>query len=143
MRKPAFCICEHKVQISCAVTAQLISAFVFAIRIVQSLYYLKSTFQASSHILWLYSPVCVGPGRKPRRPVSHNEAQIQFPHRALGFSQAWRDIRLHTRTQGYKNIKSTKLRLKFKLRIHIEIAKINEIFKFKSPKPVIYLANKC
>ena len=26
-------------------------------------------FQASSHLLWLYSPVCVGPGRKPLRPV--------------------------------------------------------------------------
>ena len=52
-----------------AVTAQLISAFVFAIRIVQSLYYLNPKFQASSHLLWLYSPVCVGPGRKPRRPV--------------------------------------------------------------------------
>ena len=23
----------------------------------------------SSHPLWLYRPVCVGPGRKPRRPV--------------------------------------------------------------------------
>ena len=45
------------------------SAFVFAIRIVQSLYYLNPKFQASSHLLWLYSLVCVGPGRKPRRPV--------------------------------------------------------------------------
>ena len=26
-------------------------------------------FQASSLLLRLYSPVCVGPGRKPRRPV--------------------------------------------------------------------------
>ena len=46
MRKPAFCICENKdadqLRSYCAadpVTAQLISAFVFAIRIVQSLYY--------------------------------------------------------------------------------------------------------
>ena len=35
--------------------------------------YIDSTiplqFQASSHLLWLYSLVCVGPGRKPRRPV--------------------------------------------------------------------------
>ena len=65
MRKPAFCICEKKTQISFAVTAKLISAFVFAIRIVQSLYYLNPKFQASSHLLWLYSPVCVGPGQKP------------------------------------------------------------------------------
>ena len=33
--------------------AQLISAFVFAIRIVQSLYYLNPKFQVSSHFLWL------------------------------------------------------------------------------------------
>ena len=50
-------------------TAQLISAFVFAIRIVHSFYYLNSKYQASSLLLWLYSPVCVGPGRNPRRPV--------------------------------------------------------------------------
>ena len=55
-------------QISCTVSAQLISAFVFAIRIVQSIYNLIPKFQASSHLLWLYSLVCVGPGRKPRRP---------------------------------------------------------------------------
>ena len=56
-------------QISFAVTAKLISAFVFATRIVQSLYFLNTKFNASRHFLWLYSLVCVGPGRKPRRPV--------------------------------------------------------------------------
>ena len=60
---------KTKTQISFAVTAKLISAFVFATRIVQSLYFLNLKFQASSHFLWLYSPVCVGPGRKHRRPV--------------------------------------------------------------------------
>ena len=60
---------KTKTQISCAVTAQLISAFVFAILIAQSLYYLNPKFQASSHLLLPYSPVFVGPGRKPRRPV--------------------------------------------------------------------------
>ena len=70
MRKPAFCICEKtKTQISLAVTAKLISAFVFAIQIVKSLFYLNPKFLASSHLLWLYCPVCVGPGRKPRRQV--------------------------------------------------------------------------
>ena len=48
---------------------RLISAFVFATRIVQFLYFLNLKFQASSHLLWLYSPVCVGSGGKPRRPV--------------------------------------------------------------------------
>ena len=60
---------KRRTQISCAVTAQLISAFDFAVRIVQSLYYLNPKFQASSHLMWLYSSVCVGPGGKLRRPV--------------------------------------------------------------------------
>ena len=46
-------------------SAKLISAFVFAILIVQFLYYLNPKFPASSHLLWRYSLVCVGPGRKP------------------------------------------------------------------------------
>ena len=74
MRKPDICICENKDADQLrgnreAVTAKLISAFVFATQIVQSLYFLSPKIQASSHLLWLYSPVCVGPGRKPRRPV--------------------------------------------------------------------------
>ena len=36
--------------------------------IVQSLFFLNPKFQASSSFLSLYRPVCVGPGRKPRRP---------------------------------------------------------------------------
>ena len=64
-----FAYAKTKTQISFAVTAKLISAFVFAIQIVQSLYYLNPKFQASNYLLWLYSPVCVGPGRNPRRPV--------------------------------------------------------------------------
>ena len=60
---------KTKTQISFAVTAKLISAFVFATRIVQSLYLLNPKFHASRNLLWLYSPVYVGPGWKPRRPV--------------------------------------------------------------------------
>ena len=52
MRKPSFCICENK--------AKLISAFVFATRKVYPLYFLNLKFQASSHPLWLYGPICVG-----------------------------------------------------------------------------------
>ena len=67
VRKPAFFAYakKTKTQISFAVTAKLISAFVSATWIVQSLLYLNPKFQASSHLLWLFSPVCVGPGRKP------------------------------------------------------------------------------
>ena len=53
-----------------------ISAFVFATLIVQSLYFLNSKFQASSYILWLYSPVCVRPGRKLERWFSHDAALL-------------------------------------------------------------------
>ena len=77
MRKPVFCICENK-------DADQLrgNILVFAIRIVQSLYYLNPKFQASSHLLWLYSLVCVGPGQRPRRPVfsqrgSYVNASIQ------------------------------------------------------------------
>ena len=69
VRKPFFCICENKDADQLRGTAKLISAFVFATWIVQFLFYLNPKIQASSHLLWLYSPVCVGPGQKPGRPV--------------------------------------------------------------------------
>ena len=65
-------------------TAKLISAFVFATRIVQSLYYLNPKFQASSHLLWLYRPDCVRPGRKPQRPVFSERGSYKTRH-MLGF----------------------------------------------------------
>ena len=48
MGKPTNCVGKNKAQISLAVTVKLISAFVFATRIVQSLLYLTPKFQASS-----------------------------------------------------------------------------------------------
>ena len=91
-----FSYAKTKRQISCAVTAQLISAFVFAIQIVQFLYYLNPKFQASSHLLWLYSPVCVRPGRKPRRPVFSQQGSytcwhyfcLLYDSHFVGFSHA-------------------------------------------------------
>ena len=41
-------------------------------------------FQTSSRLLWLYSPVCVGPGRKTEYRFSHDSTQIilhKFPKR--------------------------------------------------------------
>ena len=38
---------------------------------------------------------------------------------------------------------STQLSMKFQLLLGVEIAKIIGIFRFESPKPVIYPANKC
>ena len=60
-----------------AVTANLISAFVFATRIIQFLYFLNPKFQASSLSLCLYSSVCVGPFRNQMFWFSHAQAQIQ------------------------------------------------------------------
>ena len=66
MRKPTTCICENKSEHQlCCVVAQLISAFVFATRIVPFLCYLGIylKFQAS-RMLFCDRPVCVGPGWK-------------------------------------------------------------------------------
>ena len=72
MRKPAFLHMRKQTHISFTVTAKLISAFVFATRILQSLYFLNPKFQASIH-LWLY--------RNPEDRFSHNEAHITSkPH---------------------------------------------------------------
>ena len=59
-------------------TAMLISAFVFATRIVQLLYFLNPKFPASSHLLCLYRPVCGGPVRKPHCWFSQEAAQISM-----------------------------------------------------------------
>ena len=80
MRKPAFCICEDADQLRGNREADQRLCFhytdstipllpIYATQIVQSLYFLYTKFQASSHLVWLYSLVCVGPGWKPRRLV--------------------------------------------------------------------------
>ena len=52
VRTQNFAYAKTKMQISCAVTAQLmISAFVFATQIIQSLVFLYPKFQASSPLL--------------------------------------------------------------------------------------------
>ena len=85
MRKQAFCICENKDADQLRDNHKLISAFVFATRIVQSLYFLNQKFQASSHLLWLYSLVCVGPGRKPRRPVFSQRGSYNYVGHFMGY----------------------------------------------------------
>ena len=64
MRKPTFCICLNKGADQLRTTAKLISTFVFATSIVQFLFYLYPKFQASSLLIRLYRPVCVGHDRK-------------------------------------------------------------------------------
>ena len=65
-RKPTFCIC----------TAKLISAFIFATWIVQFLNFLNPKFPTSSHVLCLYSSVCVGPVQTPYCRFSYDADHI-------------------------------------------------------------------
>ena len=66
MIKPAFCICENKdADQLCGKPAADQRLCFCNVEIVQSLYFLNLKFQASTHLLWLYNPVCVKPGRKP------------------------------------------------------------------------------
>ena len=57
MRKPDYA--KTKAQISFTVTVKLISAFVFATRIVQFFFFLNPKFQDSSLLLSLYRPICI------------------------------------------------------------------------------------
>ena len=80
MRKPAFCICENKdadqLRGNCEADQRLCFRYTDSTIPLVS----KSEIEASSHPLLLYSPVCVGPGRKPLRPFSQNEAQLEAYH---------------------------------------------------------------
>ena len=93
---------KTKAQISFAVTAKLISAFVFDTRIVQFLYFINPKFQASSLLLCLYRSGCVRPVRKTRW-FSHEAAQIilaliitlYFPYKNFYYS-AMSEENVHT-----------------------------------------------
>ena len=67
MRKPAFCICENKDADQLRGNREADQRLCF--RYTDSTIPLHPKFQAASHLIWLYSQACVGPGRKPRRPV--------------------------------------------------------------------------
>ena len=89
MRKLILPVRKTKIQISCAVTAQLISAFVFATHKVQSLFFLNLEFQACSILLLLHRPVCVRTGRKPQKPVflCHGSDILYLSDIGLGVEQ--------------------------------------------------------
>ena len=73
MSKPTFSICKDK---DADQLRGNLSAFVFATRIVQALFFLSPEFQVSSHLLRLCSLVCVGPGQKAERWFSHDAAHF-------------------------------------------------------------------
>ena len=76
MRKPTFCIWENKDADQFRGNCEADQQLGFATWIVQFLYFRNPKFQASSHLLKLYSLVCVGPGEKPERLFSHDAAHI-------------------------------------------------------------------
>ena len=78
MRKPVSVINENKNADQLRGNRELISAFVFSTQIIQSPYFLNPRLQASSHLLWLYSLICIGPGRKTRRPVFSQRGSINI-----------------------------------------------------------------
>ena len=69
MRIPAFCICENKDADQLRGDREADQRLWFRYTDSATLFYLNPKFQASSHLVWLYSLVCAGPGRIPRRPV--------------------------------------------------------------------------
>ena len=81
MRKPFFfffCICENK-------DADQRLCFRYIDSTIPLL--TKSEVQATSHLLWLYSPVCVGPGKKPRRPVfSQRGSYYKYKHNLISLA---------------------------------------------------------
>ena len=76
MIKPALCICINKGtdQLCGIPTADQCLCFCYTDSTIP--FFLNPNFQAPCHPLWLYSPVCVGRGRKPLRQVSRDVAQI-------------------------------------------------------------------
>ena len=78
MGKPTICIGENKGADQLRGNRELITAIVFATRIVLFLFYLNPKFQDSSSFLCLYRLVCVGPVRKPHCWFSHEAAQFIF-----------------------------------------------------------------
>ena len=120
-----FASAKSKAQISCAVTAQLISAFVCPTRMVQFLFYLYPKLQDSSSLLWQNRPVYVGAGRKPGRLFfSHRGSCIGGWHQNFYMS---RDARkpvfgFPTRSDTNRPVQSQKQARSLKFCKWIEVA---------------------
>ena len=76
MRKPAFNICENKDADQLRGNREADQRLCFRYTDRTSPLLLNTKFQASSHLLRLYSPVCVG---NPEDRFSHNEAHLIEP----------------------------------------------------------------
>ena len=88
MRKPAFCICENKDADQLRGSREADQRLCF--RYKDSTIPLLPTYEASNHLVWSCSPVCVGPGRKPQRPVFSQRGSMIYVVNNKGTDQtAW------------------------------------------------------
>ena len=85
VRKPDFCLCENKgadqLRGNREADQRLCFRYtdsIFPLLLISEIFFLYPKFQASSLLLRLYSPVCVGPGRKSRRPVFSRRGSSHF-----------------------------------------------------------------
>ena len=118
MRKPDFCPGKNKgadhLHSYCEADQHLCFRYT-----VQFLYFLNSKFPVSSHLLCLYSSLCVGPGRKPGRLV--------FSCRGSKYAQV-REIRHKNRELlGKVNRKCEK-------QMPVYIQEVLDIQKYSQPK---------
>ena len=74
MGKPTICICQNKGADQLRVNGEADQRLCF--RYSDSTIPLLSKFPVSSHLLCLYSPICVGPVRKPHCWFSHEAAHL-------------------------------------------------------------------
>ena len=77
MRNPAFRICKNKdadqLRGNREADQRLCFRYTDSTIPLLNKFKINSKFQASNHLLWLYSPVCV---RNPKDRFSHNEAHL-------------------------------------------------------------------
>ena len=117
MGKPTICKGENKD----ADQLRSYSAFVFATRIVQFLFYLNTIFHTSSSLLCLNRPVCVRPVRKPHCWFSHEAAQM--------FEKIITDSGTKSTYSGHIQTTCTTLMIKEKNENFVCILKLHIFFK--------------
>ena len=76
MRKPVFCICKNKDADQLRGNREADQRLCFHYTDSAIPLHPKSKFQASRHLLWLYSPVYVDLVGNPEDRFSHNDAHI-------------------------------------------------------------------
>ena len=76
MGKSTICIGKNKGADQLRSNCEADQRLCFCYHVLQFLFFLSPKFPASSHLMCLYRPVCVGPGWKPNCWFSHAQAHI-------------------------------------------------------------------